>query len=914
MKRFLINTILFCIALSVAVSCDNINVPEPDVVQGEGLITLELKNASLPKPESRATVPAEEYEKLVNHIDILIFNDGESYIPSTLKLHVRKMASELNGTTAVLGGKNQFDRDANYWVYVIANSELDESEFKVADFKAFCSLDEGNQRMFLTGHENSQQAHVEIPSFFLMDGVAYNTETEPLDDARTPFVLNDGVTTEDLNLNVTLKRAAAKIKINIIETKKGEDPDNPNATWVDFDLSLGTNPTYNQDALNAAGFYFRDLPYTTSVIGDYRYSYLVEHKEVSEHDPLLRNTVKYNGVRFDNHTDQDKVIITTYSYARDWAYEASMLGTSIVVNIPLRYHEYVYEDADGVAFTENDGTVQGEDGKWYKWVTEVLGSNYYQIPVSKTKSLARNGYYEVSVKISIPGGSEPGEPVELKPVYFDVHEWDPVPVNVGDETENPVYLEVNEEKISMYNISEDDNTLEFASSSPVNARVVNYYFENSSGRKIYRYTYDENGNITATNTQDFTYRYKDENGIPLNNGSTWVADVTAEATGLNGNIKINTDIPGDNAIRYVELEISNEEGLSKTVTVAIYPLEYITFTEGWYSYREDFGGTTYEICGDKYEDGKGTAVESERVTDIQYSASGSVVNANSTDWYVNWTSGTNFRSKYANKSENGSISIDYYSWNESTERVVIGQEWVKGHYETVREWDFNRWEYVEKEVWVEGHYEDIYENRYVYERIGGSSSGLDNPRMYNVHISAASNVYNVGAPKLNDRGVTDGSEDNAKLISPSFQLASQLGAYSSTAINDVRVAGDHCKHYVEAYKEKDKDGNYTGKIIHLHDWRLPTQAELKFVQIYQTYSPAMATVLTGDNYWAANGLIETETGELYNGTGTVSGNSYAERAIRCVRDAFVIPEQRTGADGKNRPVMKDDNGNLLPVE
>lgn len=47
-------------------------------------------------------------------------------------------------------------------------------------------------------------------------------------------------------------------------------------------------------------------------------------------------------------------------------------------------------------------------------------------------------------------------------------------------------------------------------------------------------------------------------------------------------------------MRYIIFTVENEEGIKREVKVAQYPLEYITNIQGWYSYRSDFGGTTWE--------------------------------------------------------------------------------------------------------------------------------------------------------------------------------------------------------------------------------------------------------------------------------------------------------------------------------
>lgn len=50
-----------------------------------------------------------------------------------------------------------------------------------------------------------------------------------------------------------------------------------------------------------------------------------------------------------------------------------------------------------------------------------------------------------------------------------------------------------------------------------------------------------------------------------------------------------------------------------------------------------------------------------------------------------------------------------------------------------------------------------------------------NARMYHVQITASSGDYTLGQPRITN-GKTDPGEDNAELVSPSFMIASQLGA------------------------------------------------------------------------------------------------------------------------------------------
>src|SRR5699024_668917 len=189
-------------------------------------------------------------------------------------------------------------------------------------------------------------------------------------------------------------------------------------------------------------------------------------------------------------------------------------------------------------------------------------------------------------------------------------------------------------------------------------------------------------------------------------------------------------------------------------------------------------------------------------------------------------------------------NIYYYDWEETRRR--IGGSIVNPVYEY--SYDINK-----EDLYVDG---------------GWGSSGPGNARMYHVRITASSGDYTVGRPRMTEDGITDPGADNAVMVSPSFMIASQLGAtYSPTQ----ESAASHCKEYVEVYKDPE-----TGQDIHLSDWRLPTKAEIEVIIRFQ-YVPnaAMDEVLAGPEYWSANGIVN-------NPNASSSGDS----AIRCIRDAY----------------------------
>ena len=127
---------------------------------------------------------------------------------------------------------------------------------------------------------------------------------------------------------------------------------------------------------------------------------------------------------------------------------------------------------------------------------------------------------------------------------------------------------------------------------------------------------------------------------------------------------------------------------------------------------------------------------------------------------------------------------------------------------------------------------------------GSSSLGMfNNPRMYHIHVTATSADYIVARPRLDDNQYTEMTADNSRLVSPSFLIASQLGATETSGGSsgvDIEKAKRHCKEYVEVSEGKT-----------YNEWRLPTKAEIDIIEKHQHSSPAMAEVLNGSHYYCA---------------------------------------------------------------
>ena len=503
-----------------------------------------------------------------------------------------------------------------------------------------------------------------------------------------------------------------------------------------------------------------------------------------------------------------KLKLTLYCYSHTWMKdEAFEMGTSVVVMLPMVY--------GGVTYI----------------------NNYYQISFSKREEsvdkqsyhlIKRNTYYDLRITLNAPGAEDFNEPEQIKDITYFTAPWERVDLDITGES-TVQYLKVNKEKIYMYNNSDDTSSLYFSSSSPVTVQVVSgsVYYYNKYNQK----TTVNNANISAS----------------------------TEAGATSGNISVHSDTPSNNTIRYFQLKVTNQEGLSEIIDVEQYPLIYITNNLPWYSYRDDYYyrtdgvhkwnanvsssvatgdmPTTYQYDGDH-------VVGIANINEVNTSTK--VVKYTYTSTYSNCWTASKFRGDKQGNSENYAIKYYYFEYR--------SKKWSK------------------KETNCETH----------------------NVRNYHVRMMASSSEYTLGRPALDEYGYTSGDEENSKLVSPSFVIASRLGAVLasnsglSIMSNDKKLIAfaDHCKNYVEV---DDMNDDKKDPVEVYDNWRLPTAAELKIIMDIQgtngQNADAIDYLLNGAYYMSASGPV-------YNPKNSDGSKELADPmqatgvAIRCVRDAF----------------------------
>ena len=720
-------------------------------------------------------VEDEDYESRIDHMDIFVFDhDNRIY------WHERVSVSSEQGSHILSKGTKFFaQKDAagnvighpEYKVYLLANCAAE----MTFDGESLCLTSQSGKQTDITSLSalrSSVQEDINLhlsglnvalaPTSFLMDAVATS-------EGNQIVHLSDSDPDKNIVLNAEFARAAAKVVITIKEGDKIE------FTEGDDLLRKGLF-----DKSEHGLYYVRNLPFKTYLFsGAY---------DITETDrDRLRTTVKTNNAHFTwvpstFHTDtlgfkgpdshRDQIRLVTYVYEHSWDNKGVFdFEPCVVVNLPL------------ISIQEGGQThYQAHANSWYK------------IPMTKGEEFKRNNLYKVNVTINYAGATTVMEPVEVPDIRYEVENyqdgligWNTEEVHIS-QADRPKYLTLNMKEVAMHN-SEENDFVQFASSRNVSVTINSVYY------------YDKYGTIQ--------YLARPGSNVGASLGDS--IKVSAPAA-LSGKVLVQAPVPKNNAPRYIEVKVSNGESTDQYFTVTQYPLEYITNIQAYYSYRDDFGGTTYE----KYASTRYVAVGGWKESTQTWGTYSNTGGNNST--YM-------FTSKVAKPSSNGKSSICYYKWSRSGKNYAIN----------------------DKE----------------------SISGLVNGRMYHVKLTSSSADYSVGIPQLDSKGWTSDGQDNKLLVAPSFMIASQLGAtYAPTSMAQ---AASHCYHYVETYKDE------FGHVVHLDDWRLPTEAEIKIIIKFQYMeNAAMDEVLSGRYYWSATGQVEN----------TRSQSSSTTSAVRCIRNAF----------------------------
>ena len=910
MKRFAYY--IACCSLVALFSCTHDDVDGSLVSAGDGKITIQSTLDDMIITRSADNKP----ERKITHIDVFAVDKNGAIVyyerdstgnnsdndqgKGKLTLGVARQAKKTDGSFYFAQGEEySFVLVAN----AVANEDkmraitsLDDLELAVQDdsfetdfgeAEGSSSVDPSTSRqtlLHLTGTEQGKnEGGHKTPQVFLMDAVATDSQD------NTKWVVNSTSDKGNLNLSAEFKRAASKIIVNITQ---GDDVefhtklDEENTQYDFYKLPASTFVLPNQSKLvglqlintapmgpNDETFIWKNTAENKIQVIGYAYSHSWSDVDLANETSLILNIpMKWNKDNDKDHTKEEAAPRSWYKvplsqgkkFDRNMCYIVNVKINAVGAQsrstaIKLEEIEYVTLDWVDVPISVGNSEERPKYLILNTDLVEMYNVNFDNTSLSFSSSSAitsvklkdiytqnANGTFTVDAdshsayyinkfgiptdlsatvrntisatpewdvlngNISILSPILPTTPEERKLAMAALGEQpdEPTPVAAPSDMPEPTDYLGEDNGYPTYPIENDRPE---ASQSNYGDIFTVYRYDGTTGKfqkrtdtcairiglGYYYYYWDEGTWEDIDAPQAYVTEYK-----------AWVADNAEDVLKYQqyleakakydayNTAKTAIENSGNaaeshyNTIRYLEFEVTNADGLTATFRVMQYPIVYITNIQGWYSYRDDFGGTTYENKGNRT------------------------------------TSNSYFASKVANEittgNNKGLSSIIRYTWSSNSSNPNTSDEMY--------------------------------------------SAG--NARMYHVKITATSGEYTLGKPRLDADGYTESSTANNKLVSPSFMLASQLGALSNT-FSEIGPVRTHCQQYVEVYK--DKNGN---KVV-LDDWRLPTRAELEIIIKYQYSSDAMDEVIRRQGYWCADG------GQVTNTQG-MSGNGY----LRCIRDAY----------------------------
>ena len=419
MKR-IINTFLISAASAILFSC--IMEKPLDVPMNESIVL------DLSAGQTKAAVQDSQTESFVNHIDVLILADNAGF-PSTVK-HYGRYQVNNNSRLTLSAKRSDFEENTPYHVYLIANSSHKETEFAaIASYNDLVAKKQEDRLLHLTG-----LTVTDAPEYFLMDAAVRNV------------TLNNGNPADNTVLDVTLRRAAAKIVVNVHAGS--------NVTFKNFSTAQGSD---------GALYYIRNLPYSTYL--------LAESKDDEDVIAEVTNTDREIDAHLGwNPTNDNKnVTLVTYAYPNSWIEGIIEHETCIIINLPM-------------TVTSDEDVETDYPNSWYK------------IHVTGEKVIRRNNFYQVDIELNRPGAVSETIPVNVNDTQYLVEEWKNQTVNVGGE-EKPGYLQLNTDHVDMYNVNVDNTSLEFASSSEIRSITLD---------EAYYYNYlDQQVNLATSNKSLF---------------------------------------------------------------------------------------------------------------------------------------------------------------------------------------------------------------------------------------------------------------------------------------------------------------------------------------------------------------------------------------------------------------------------
>lgn len=373
---------------------------------------------------------------------------------------------------------------------------------------------------------------------------------------------------------------------------------------------------------------------------------------------------------------------------------------------------------------------------------------------------------------------------------------------------------------------------------------ASYYIYNWSTNDIYTELLDYR--YLVVNQKEYTIYNQEELYIPFRSShETMIDNITFAQQDITGTTASWTTIASNNSNYWTDLEIVGNQIYFRNILDNVYTSSTFDFTPYRLTFRikhTGTAGTTYyeDITVYQYP-----AIYGSFRQNSDYSENGGQANGDNGYVYVNGYQGSSAGS-----------GTDYF----------LSANGVGG---------------------IQGTYSpNMYE--FTITSVEGTNYVIGDPREINVTYNEnsakwASAVTTQSSQKreLSNYYGTENSTRTRNMIAPKFRIASAYGALSTVdASKQLETLRKRCASYQE-------DGYPAGR------WRLPTEAEFKFIMTQVNRSPATLPpmYLKGYEYWCAHGLGII----AQNGNTTVSyvtSDNNEGHSTRCVYDTWYWGDER----------------------
>ena len=476
---------------------------------------------------------------------------------------------------------------------------------------------------------------------------------------------------------------------------------------------------------------------------------------------------------------------------------------------------------------DEDGYPTGDAG---------LQNTYYQIETSTTSTYYENYFYHISINVGILGSFELPEPVKLESTYMIVP-WGEK--EVAASLREPNYLIVEQHAYTINNLP--SASIPYASSHDIDRAYVTQ--------------------VKYINTGDFTPKTVTNNTdtdgeLTVN---TYVTGETFKVTIDNGLLTLSHDISADQYTRYdVTVKIRNKAGLEEEVVFTIYPAIYVDVHEGGNVFVDGYFGHVNNPSGNNWDNTESTYYASVNYQNI--TNNGRTYGLKGTENYSgNWYDGYIYflQTPYGqlqNYSRGGFAHTDLTrititNFNKDDEQFTI----TNGNGQTTS-----------------------YTYQITDPRVasGWRGSDLINRLVSNQETINGNNNYRYSETKAwsNDEAskILIGTDD-IESISPDFYISSGWGQCVGQTLTF-----DEAKKRAATYQES---GYPAGR------WRLPTEAELKYVFTLQDKGIIPRLFNESSYYWASSGRFYYK-GRFYNSGARIEGYTTTTVWMRCVYDIW----------------------------